>query len=78
MTRTAAPRQITLAQLRKLPAVVDVTTTVAALGVSRSAAYDAIARGEFPARVIRVGGRLKVVTASLMDLLDNRAAESTT
>jgi hypothetical protein len=66
-----------VAELRKLPAGVDVTTAAAALGVSRSAAYDAIARGEFPARVIRVGGRLKVVTASLMDLLDNRVAGST-
>jgi hypothetical protein len=71
MTGAAPAKRMTLDELRKLPPVVDVATAAAALGVGRSTAYDAIARGEFPAKVIVVGCRLRVVTASLIGLLDN-------
>ncbi len=79
---TAAPwsraaKPVTLGELREAGPVVNVEIAAAALGVSRSAAYEAIARDEFPARVIHVGRRIKVVTASLIDLLDTRAAGST-
>ena len=77
MNRAGAPWRMSLAELRTLPLAVNVETAAAALGVSRAAAYDAIAHDEFPARVIYVGRRIKVVTASLIDLLDNRAAGST-
>ena len=77
MNRAGESGRMSLAELRTLPPAVNVETAAAALGVSRAAAYDAIARDEFPARVIYVGRRIKVVTASLIDLLDNRAAGST-
>lgn len=51
------------------PATVDVPRAASAFGLSRSHAYDLAARGEFPARVIRVGGRYRVVTASLVKAL---------
>jgi predicted DNA-binding transcriptional regulator AlpA len=74
-SRTVKP--VTLGELRAAGPVVNVEIAAAALGVSRSAAYEAIARDEFPARIIHVGRRIKVVTASLIDLLDTGAAGST-
>ena len=66
MMSTAAP---TLDEVRTWPATVDVPTAALACGFSRSHAYDLVRRGEFPARVIRVGSRIRVVTASLIELL---------
>jgi predicted DNA-binding transcriptional regulator AlpA len=43
-----------------------------ALGVARATAYELVAAGEFPVRIIPVGHRLKVVTASLLELLEAR------
>jgi hypothetical protein len=60
----------TLAQVRKLPAVLDVSQAARVLGISRSSAYEAIARGDFPATVITVGRRKKVLTASLLRVLE--------
>jgi excisionase family DNA binding protein len=39
-----------------------------ALGLSRSAIYDAVARGELP--VVRIGRRIRVVTAGLRRILE--------
>lgn len=63
-------RRLTLAEVRGLPATVDVGTAAAALGVSRSAAYEAIRRGEFPAKVITVMSRKTVITATILELLE--------
>lgn len=59
-----------LDEVRSWPATVDLTTAASALGVSRAYAYELTKRGEFPARVIKVGSRLRVVTSSLLPLLD--------
>jgi predicted DNA-binding transcriptional regulator AlpA len=70
-----APRPgktLTLAEVRKLPAACRVEDAAAALGVGRATAYELIAAGTFPARVLPVGRRLKVVTASLIELLEAR------
>jgi hypothetical protein len=68
---TAAPlRRVTVAQLREMPATVSVETAAAALGIGRSTAYDAVGRGDFPAKTITVGRRLRVTTASLIALLN--------
>lgn len=61
---------LTLAQIRKLPATVDVETAAAALGVSRSTAYEWLRAGEFPAKTISVRRRHRVITASLLQLLE--------
>jgi excisionase family DNA binding protein len=41
-----------------------------ALGIGKSHGYALASRGEFPARVLKLGGRYRVVTASLRDLLE--------
>lgn len=61
---------VSLAELRAGPAAVDVVTAAAAMGVGRATLYDALRRGERPVQVITVGTRMKVLTASLIALLD--------
>lgn len=51
------------------PATVDPATAGSAFGISRSYAYELVKRGDFPAKVIRVGGKNRVVTADLMRVL---------
>ena len=63
-------RRLTLAEVRKLPATVDVETAAAALGVSRSTAYEAIRCNAFPVKVVTVSRRKVVITASLVALLE--------
>ena len=64
----------TLPELRQWPASVDVPTAATAFGISRSHAYQLVARGEFPAKVIRVGSRYRVITASIIRALSDGAA----
>jgi excisionase family DNA binding protein len=59
----------TIDEIRSWPATVDPGTAARALGCSRSYAYDLVRRGEFPARVIEVGGKRRVITASILALL---------
>lgn len=62
--------QPTLAEIAdQWPASVSVPLAATAFGISRSHAYDLVVRGEFPAKVIRVGGRCRVVTASIVRAL---------
>jgi excisionase family DNA binding protein len=61
---------ITLGELRAGPPTVDIGMACQALGISRSHGYDLIAEGEFPAKVIKVGSRRRVITASLVQLLE--------
>jgi predicted DNA-binding transcriptional regulator AlpA len=68
--------QPTLDVVRLWPATVDVEAGASAFGISRSAAYDAIRTGTFPARTLRVGGRIRVVTASIIEALDGRNGAS--
>jgi predicted DNA-binding transcriptional regulator AlpA len=65
----AAP-VITLGELRTGPPTVDVGTACRALGISRSHGYDLIVAGEFPAKVIIVGHSRRVITMSLVRLLE--------
>ncbi len=60
----------TLEEVRQWPATVDVVMAARPFGIGRSHAYDLIKRGQFPVRVIRVGRRLRVVTADLLAVLD--------
>lgn len=56
-------------QLVELPAVVDVPTAAAALGLSRTAAYELIRVGGWPTPVFRLGRLIRVPTAPLLALL---------
>lgn len=67
-----AGRPPTLDEIRRTwPAAVGVPEAAAAFGLSRSYAYELIARGEFPARVLRLGGRYRVVTSSIVKTLSD-------
>ena len=71
MTARTAPRGPSLSAIRKWPATVSVEQAAAAVGISRSMAYELIAAGEQPFRLLKVRGRYKVITASLIALLSN-------
>ena len=57
---------VTLEVIRSWPAAVDLPDAASAYGISRAQAYVAAKRGDFPARVIKVGRRYKVVTADIL------------
>jgi len=59
----------TLEQVRQWPATVGIPRASTALGISRSHGYELAARDQFPARLIRAGGRVLVITADLIKLL---------
>lgn len=59
----------TLDEIRTWPATVDPATGATPYGISKSYAYELIKRGEFPAKVIKVGGRYRIVTASILAAL---------
>jgi hypothetical protein len=63
----------TLEEVKGWPATVDPVTAGRPFGISRSYVYELIKRGEFPAKVILVGGKKRVVTASILDALGGAA-----
>lgn len=60
----------TLAEIRTWPATVEVPQAASALGCSKSHLYAQIKRGEAPVRVLTFGTRVRVVTSSLVRLLE--------
>ncbi len=64
MTQVVPPP--TLDEIRAWPATVDIPTAARAYGLSRAYAYELASRAAFPARVLKVGGRYRVVTASIL------------
>ncbi|WNV92051.1 AlpA family phage regulatory protein [Umezawaea sp. Da 62-37] len=69
-SRQTSQRRPTLAEIKATwPAAVDVPTAATAFGMSRSKAYDLVARAEFPAKVAKYGGRFMVITESLIRAL---------
>ncbi|MFJ6085192.1 DNA-binding protein [Streptomyces sp. NPDC092369] len=60
----------TLEEIRTWGATVDVTTAAPALGISRSQLYALIGKGQSPVGILRVGERHRVVTASLVRVLE--------
>lgn len=65
-----AARPPTLAEIRGWPAAVGVPEAAKAIGISKSHMYDLIKRGEAPVTVLSFGARHRVVTASLVRLLE--------
>lgn len=59
----------TLGDVERWPATVSVVDASLALGISKSLGYDLARRGEFPAKVMTVGNRRRVITASLIAAL---------
>ncbi len=62
-------RTLSIDQVRRLPAVVDLVTAARALGIGRTTAYAMVRRGEFPVTVFKTGATFKVPTAPLLVLL---------
>lgn len=60
---------LSLADVQRLPAVVDLVTAGQALGIGRTKAYALARAGQFPCRVIRAGKSYLVPTAELLALL---------
>lgn len=60
----------TTVDISKLGPATDIPTASRLLGISRSYGFQLAKQGKFPARVIEVGSRLRVVTASLLELLE--------
>jgi predicted DNA-binding transcriptional regulator AlpA len=56
-------------EVRALPPVLDVPTAGRLLGLGRSAAYDLVLAGAWPTPVLRLGRRLRIPTAPLLELL---------
>lgn len=54
--------------------VISVTEAAAWLGISRTLAYELVAREELPA--LRLGGRIVILVRPLLRLLDGQVAES--
>lgn len=74
MTMTA-PARPTLAEIKKSwPPTVDVTAGSQALGVSRSALYEALRTGSCPVATIQVGHRTRLLTADLIRVLEDSKA----
>ncbi|MFF4548652.1 DNA-binding protein [Streptomyces sp. NPDC001406] len=61
----------TLDQVRAWPATVAPAQAATALGVSKSHLNELIRRGQAPVKVLRLGGRNRVVTAALVRLLED-------
>lgn len=59
-----------IAQLQNGPPSVDLLTAAAVLRIGRTKAYELARRGEFPVKVIRIGGSWRVPVAGLLELLD--------
>lgn len=71
---TIAPAGPTIEEIRRWPATVSVVQAAKALGVSPAHAYDSIKTGEFPARSLTVGRRLRVITSSILAVLEDQQA----
>ncbi|WP_239067958.1 hypothetical protein [Actinomadura bangladeshensis] len=62
-------QRLTPAEIRTLPAVVDLVTAGRALGVGRTKSYELARAGRFPCPVLRVGRSYLVPTNGLLTLL---------
>ena len=58
-----------LAGLLDLQTVVDLRTSNECLGIGNTLGYELAARGEYPVPVLRIGGRYRVPTCHLVEIL---------
>lgn len=73
MAANSFPVMLSLADSGKLPPTLSIAEAAELVGIGRNAAYRAAAAGELPA--IRIGRRLRVPTARLLELLGIRETE---
>ena len=66
---TTATMQLTDDQVHTLPAVVDVPTAAAILGLGRTAAYELIRTKRWPTPVLHLGKLIRIPTAPLLELV---------
>ena len=59
----------TLGEIAELPITLDVEMAGRLLGIGRTTAYRLVADGQFPCRVLPVGGQWRVPTADLLATL---------
>jgi excisionase family DNA binding protein len=64
-------------QLRQLPVVVDLVTAAAVLQIGRTTAYEMVRNGRWPTPIFRLGNRIRVPTAPLLELLGLSTGAST-
>ncbi|GGV45151.1 hypothetical protein GCM10010182_81950 [Actinomadura cremea] len=68
---------LTAAEIRSLPATIDLVTAGRIFGIGRTTAYRLAHAGEFPCRVLRIGRTYRVPTAAVQAALglgtDNEA-----
>ena len=60
----------TLDEIRAWPATASVPQAATALGISKTYLHDLIKRGESPVKLAPLGTRRRVITASLVRLLE--------
>lgn len=60
----------TLDEVKAWPATVSVAEACTALGISPSWGYELIAANEFPCKTLTIRNRTRVITASLIVLLE--------
>lgn len=56
-------------ELDQLPALLDVPTAAAVLGIGRSLAYELVRTHQWPTPVLRIGKLIKIPTAPLLHLM---------
>lgn len=69
---------LTRQELLALPAAIDIRTAGRALGIGERKSYGMAQRGEFPVRVLRLGGQYRVASADLLTYLGIEAAPAST
>ncbi|MEU9264589.1 helix-turn-helix domain-containing protein [Streptomyces sp. NPDC048251] len=60
----------TLDEIRDWPATVGIPEAARAIGVSKTCLYDLVKQGKAPVAVLSFGARHRIVTASLVRLLE--------
>lgn len=68
-TPPARRRTWTPEQVRALGMTTDLETAASVLGIGRTLAYDLARTGDFPVRLLRLGRRVLVPVASLLEYL---------
>ena len=66
---TRVPHHLTVQGAQDLPAVLDVVTAAAVLGIGRTVAYELIRTGAWPTPVLRLGKLIRIPTGPLLELV---------